>query len=68
MAHSVWRSGTDHNTEQHRLGHSRSISGTIRLLVLVRHYIRDMSKLELQQGVLKMRDRIWQLLRAGVLA
>ena len=65
MAHSVWRSGTDHNNEQHRIGHSRfDLRHGVRLLALMRRYIRDLSKLKLRQGVLNIRNRI---LRAGVL-
>jgi hypothetical protein len=69
MAHSVWRYVTDHNNEQHRIGHCRfNLRHDVRLLALVRRYIRDSSKLKLRQAVLGIRNRVWQLLRAGVLA
>jgi hypothetical protein len=69
MAHSVWRYVSDHNNEQQRIGHSRfDLRHGVRILALVRHYIRDSSKLKLWQTVLEMCNRIWQLLRAGVLA
>jgi hypothetical protein len=69
MAHSVWRYVTDHNNEQHRIGHCRcDLRHGVGLLALMRRYIRDSSKLKLRQPVLEIRNRVWQLLRAGVLA
>jgi hypothetical protein len=69
MAHSVWRYVTDHNNEQHRIGHCLfDLRHGVRLLALVRRYIRDSSKLKLRQAVLGRCNRVWQLLRAGVLA
>ena len=69
MAHSVWRYVTDHNDEQHRIGHSRfDLRHGVRLLALMRRYIRNLSKLKSRQAVLAIHNRIWQLLRAGVLA
>jgi hypothetical protein len=69
MAHSVWRYVTDHNNEQHRIGHCRChLRHGVGLLPLVRRYIRDSSKLKLRQPVLEIRNRVWQLLRAGVFA